>query len=184
KNANQMDLRDCISLRTNIPNDRSLGPQKILGSAEEATEYFVNEVLVKSWTTLESYDKSHDYKEIANSTDNNINKYQKYSSSPNYLGNSAKAYKIDSPIYNEFRKTYPENIKSPSIVKSMVIDANFKKTMEIFEQETSHYHQNEIDNPEAYTTNRQIDEYIENVEVTETMKDFIDLKNKFIRHHD
>ncbi|CAG8797954.1 16153_t:CDS:2, partial [Gigaspora margarita] len=217
-----LDLRVRISLRTNIPNDRSLGPQKILGLAEvtpkkiktedddsvnsqiisaenisrkeqpkafdiiinaiEATEYFVNEVLVKSWTILEKVtDSYHELpkllifaqllfdnglvlptkitKESYNKFKRDVNKklseweskientkrfntYKidspKYSSSPNYLGNSAK------------------NIKSPSIVESMVIDANFKETIEILEQET----------------------------MTETIKDFIDLKNKFIRHHD
>ncbi|CAG8641217.1 20501_t:CDS:1 [Gigaspora margarita] len=63
-----------IKLVYNISRKEQTKALDIIINAIEANEYFVNEVLIKSWTTLESYNKSKNYKEIANSIDSNINK--------------------------------------------------------------------------------------------------------------
>ncbi|CAG8641205.1 20500_t:CDS:1, partial [Gigaspora margarita] len=57
--------------------------------------------------------------------------------------------------------------------------------MNKLEEETNRYNKinNIIDDPSQYTTNDEINKYIKDVEVTDTMKAFIQLKDKFIRHN-
>ncbi|CAG8647341.1 16538_t:CDS:1, partial [Racocetra fulgida] len=63
----------------------------IIINAIEATDFFVNRVLVKSWKTLESYDESKTVKEIAELPDSNMNKIVLLLTESNY-GNIINSY--------------------------------------------------------------------------------------------